>query len=68
MGKTRYKKLIELMTELKLKYSNPITFEILKKETMAKIGCDRKQTLIPTFKDMRELNLIEEKEDGIYIK
>ena len=68
MGKTRYQKIVYLLTDIKLRYSNPISVDILIKEIKRNIGSDRNRTIKPAIRDMQDLNLIEEKEDGIYIK
>jgi hypothetical protein len=68
MGKTRYQKITDLMLEMKMKYIMPINVDTLIKEIKKNIGSDKNRTIKPIIKDIQDFQLIEEKEDGIYIK
>jgi hypothetical protein len=68
MGKTRYQKISDLMMHIKLSYSMPISVDTLIKEIKKNIGSDKNRTIKPVIKDIQDFQLIEEKEDGIYIK
>jgi hypothetical protein len=68
MGKTRYQKINDLMLDMKMKYIMPITVDMLIKEIKKNIGSDKNRTIKPVIKDIQDFQLIEEREDGIYIK
>lgn len=68
MGKTRYQKINDLMVDMKLRYIMPISVDILVREIKKNIGSDRNRTIKPVIKDIQDFQLIEERDDGIYIK
>lgn len=68
MGKTRYTKAKEFIDFLKKKYGDRVDGEDFKKESIMFLGGDIRNTLVPYLEMMRQLDMIEEKEEGVYLR